>query len=229
MTAPDPTRLLFGPYRTPRCKVGKKLTCEVRGDVEVKAISDGRIPWPMTRRGRSRLTMIVCGGLAEAVRRESVAAVCHWWGVGVTTVWKWRKALGVEQYNEGTSRLQAAYTPVRLTPEVRAKAQAAAHTPEANVKKAAAKLGKPPHPATLAALERYRGKPSTEESRRKNSEAHKRLGTRPPAARPAWSEADEALLGAMDDAEVARRTGRTVNAVSIRRHRLGIPHYNRNS
>src|SRR5436305_839267 len=41
---PDPTRLLFGPYRTPRTRIGKKLFCEKRRWVEVRRMSDGPIP-----------------------------------------------------------------------------------------------------------------------------------------------------------------------------------------
>ena len=46
--------------------------------------------------------MILCGGLAEAVRCESVSAVAAHWGVAKETVWRWRKALGVPFFNEGT-------------------------------------------------------------------------------------------------------------------------------
>ena len=35
----------------------------------------------------------MCGGLAEAVRRESNAAVCHWFGVSPVVVTGWRRAL----------------------------------------------------------------------------------------------------------------------------------------
>ena len=40
---------------------------------------------------------------------------------------------------------------------------------------------------------------------------------------PWWKTEDIALLGTMDDAEVARRTGRTLEAVRSKRERLGIP------
>jgi hypothetical protein len=51
---------------------------------------------------------VVYGPLAEAIRRESNQAVCHWWGVTPQTVTKWRKALGVD-HTEGTSRLRSEY------------------------------------------------------------------------------------------------------------------------
>ena len=43
------------------------------------------------------------------------------------------------------------------------------------------------------------------------------------AENPAWSPVDLALLGTMPDDEVARLTGKTHNAVRIRREKLGIP------
>ncbi len=38
-----------------------------------------------------------------------------------------------------------------------------------------------------------------------------------------WTPDDIALLGTLPDTEVARRTGRTVNAVRLKREELGIP------
>jgi hypothetical protein len=38
-----------------------------------------------------------------------------------------------------------------------------------------------------------------------------------------WAAEELALLGALPDAEVARRTGRTRNAVALKRHDLGRP------
>jgi hypothetical protein len=40
---------------------------------------------------------------------------------------------------------------------------------------------------------------------------------------PWWSQDQLALLGKLPDDEVARRTGRSCNAVRVRRDRLGIP------
>src|SRR6185295_16487749 len=105
----DRVKLLFGPYRMPRCRVGGFLKCSVRGRVRVYGIHEGPIQWPYTVRriGGGRPMLIVCGDLARAVRRESEIAVAHWWGVSQTTVWKWRKELGVEATNKGTSALRS--------------------------------------------------------------------------------------------------------------------------
>jgi hypothetical protein len=203
----DRYKLLHGPYRMPRCRIGGRLFCEERGWVTVKRISDGKIPWPQTVVRRSR-AFILCGGLVKAVRRESAIAVCHWWGVTPQTVSKWRKALGVPQVNEGTARLYRDYAPERLTEEIRKRALAAANGPEANAKKAAFRLGKPAHPRARAALARYWGQSPSAETRRKMSEAHRRRGTRPPKAGQAWMPDEEQLLGRLPDREVAERIGR---------------------
>jgi hypothetical protein len=46
--------------------------------------------------------------LARAVCLESSLSLQHWFGVSEFTVWKWRKALGVERFNEGSTRLRQA-------------------------------------------------------------------------------------------------------------------------
>ena len=101
-------RLLAGPYRMPKCKIGGWLTCRIRGRVRVVAISDGLIQWPMAQqKNGGNKTLIVCGDLAKAIGRESAQAVAHWWGVSPQTVSLWRKALGVEQNNKGTRKLRS--------------------------------------------------------------------------------------------------------------------------
>ena len=102
-------RLLHGPYLAPKCKVGGWLTCRVRGRVKVAAFSAAKVQWPMAQRpvGGGKRFLIVCGDLAKAIRLESTTAIQHWWGVKHHTVWTWRKALGVEQNNDGTRRLRS--------------------------------------------------------------------------------------------------------------------------
>jgi hypothetical protein len=100
MTIP-PT--LIDSYETPHFRYGDSAFCEFRGEVIITGLSPAPIPWPIAKRpgGRGR-TLVISAGLAAAVRRESAAAVCHYWGVTPQTVTKWRKALGVGQYTEGT-------------------------------------------------------------------------------------------------------------------------------
>jgi len=217
-------KLLFGPYQMPRCRLGKKLFCEIRGWVPVKRISNGRIPWPLTIVGRNR-AFIICGDLAKALRRESNIAICHHWGVTPQTVTVWRKALDVPVATEGTSRLFR-LTAERMPAEVRARAIKAANTPEANAKKKVW-LGKRRPPKFIEALRKANtGRRLSIEIRRKMSEAHKRRGTWPPTAGRPWTKREVAMLGTAPDEEIARRIKRTVIAVMGWRQRLKIRKYN---
>ena len=91
------TRLRFGPYRPPKRKRGGYLFCAIRGKVKPYAWSHGLIPWPLVRSGG----FIFCGDLETAIRRESVAAVAHWWGVRQETVSCWRRLLEVPRMTAG--------------------------------------------------------------------------------------------------------------------------------
>jgi hypothetical protein len=48
--------------------------------------------------------------LARAVRHESAAAIGYWFEVDITTVTKWRKAIGVPEWNLGTKKFWGAGT-----------------------------------------------------------------------------------------------------------------------
>src|SRR5689334_7118460 len=117
----DRYKLLFGPYRPPRCRVGGWLKCAVRGKVRVVGISDAPVMWPQCKAGK-HLVPIVCGSLVRAVKRESVIAVAYHWGISAQTAVLWRKALGVaHRQNEGTHQLRVRSSPEVLTNYVREK------------------------------------------------------------------------------------------------------------
>lgn len=104
----DHVKLLHGPYRMPRCRIGSKLRCKVRGLVTVVGFSRGPVPWPMTHSGKpasGRPVFILCGDLLKAIRRESSKAIQQWLGVGPIVVARWRRVLGVPWRNPGTARL----------------------------------------------------------------------------------------------------------------------------
>lgn len=123
---------LLGTYRTPRVRLGEVIPCEARDcDLVVVEITNARIPWPVGRRkGQAGKSLIVFGELAEAVRRESNQAVCHWFGITTQTVSKWRKAFGIIQTNPGTHRLRADYCDEPWAKRARKKGQAKAQDPE---------------------------------------------------------------------------------------------------
>src|SRR5688500_13188151 len=68
-------------------------------------MTDGQIAWPLGvgAKGGSK-SLVVYGGLVRAVRRESVYAIFHWFGVHSWTVGKWRNALGVPERSFGTRK-----------------------------------------------------------------------------------------------------------------------------
>jgi hypothetical protein len=221
----DRFKLLHGPYRTPRFRYGARVFCEVRGEVVICGLTDARIPWPVGKKGRAR-SLVVNGGLAKAVLRESATAVCHWWGVTAQTLSVWRKALGVVGTNEGTRRLRGINAAEVLTEEVVAKGRAASHAPEVEARRSATLMGRPMNPKVRAIFDRARRQPHSLETRKKMSETHRRIGTRPRHDVPPWTPEQDALLGTLPDAEVAVMIRRTELAVLTRRCRLRIPCYN---
>ena len=44
----DHFKLIGGPYRMPKCKVGRLLRCALRGTVRVRGIHETPIRWPYT-------------------------------------------------------------------------------------------------------------------------------------------------------------------------------------
>ena len=44
MTERDRFKLSFGPYRTPRFEYGDIVFCEMRGEVKIVGLTNGRIP-----------------------------------------------------------------------------------------------------------------------------------------------------------------------------------------
>jgi hypothetical protein len=104
-------KLHFGPYAAPKYRLGMMVRCQIRGKVQVYATSDGCIPWPISKAGqRGAKMLVIYGGLAQAIRRESVQAVAYWWGVTPQTVTKWRRLLGIRNNPEGTTRLRRRYS-----------------------------------------------------------------------------------------------------------------------
>jgi hypothetical protein len=106
----DRVKLLFGPYRAPHLRRGDRATC-LNHDAVVLITSwtSARISWPLCRPvdcRRGQPTILLNETLAQAVRRESAAAIRYHWGVSAVVVWRWRKLLGVSRTNnEGSSRL----------------------------------------------------------------------------------------------------------------------------
>jgi hypothetical protein len=157
----ESARLLYGPYSPPVCRVGGMLECEALGrEVIVGGMHDSPIPWPY-RRKKGRHSLILCGDLVRAVRVESEKAVVHHWGVSPTTVYLWRKALGVGKWTEGTTRLIL---------ESIERGRKASRSPESRAKMSQAKAGKPISSKLRAAALEAAKRPKSDAWKRAKSE-----------------------------------------------------------
>ena len=215
--------LHFGPYHAPPFDYGDAVMDEVRSEVTVVKLSDAKILWPIgkLRQGRS---LIVYGGLAAAIRQESNQAVCHWWGITPQTVTEWRKALNVEPVNAGSRELFVQYGREERSLDALPNARVAASLPEARRKLAEARRGKPQPNSVIEALRRANlGRKATEETRRKQSEAQRARATSSPRPRRGWAEYEDSLCRTLAPGAVATLTGRSLHAVYLRCHRLGLP------
>ena len=66
-------RLHFGPYATPRFRIGQRVEDARRGLVRIVGLSDGRIQWPIGF-GPGGLSLVLYRDLARAVKRETAAS-----------------------------------------------------------------------------------------------------------------------------------------------------------
>ncbi len=216
-------KLHFGPFRTPRFRMGAVVEDAVRGPVKIVKLTDAPIPWPIGKTSDGRLALVVYGALAKAVRQESGVAVCHWWG----TIWyyvnKWRRALDVPSSTEGTHRLRSAMTKTPQFRRIQKKAWALLGTPERRAAQSLRQTGiKMSEEARRNNSLAHMGLRPTRKSRRKMSESHKRRGTWPAAAGRPWSEEELALLRSLPPKEVVKRTDRTYSAVTSMRVMLSL-------
>jgi hypothetical protein len=99
--------LLHGPYVPPTLRRGDRTICLYRdADVVITTWSDGRISWPRCRQVgvKGGNGLLVTDELVRAIRVESSLALQHWFGAGIVTIWRWRKAFGVTQWGTEGSR-----------------------------------------------------------------------------------------------------------------------------
>ncbi len=217
----DKVKLLYGPYQSPRTRIGKKLFCEIRGTVRVVVFHDGPIPWPKANLpGRP---IILMGDLVRAVKKESALAVMHHFGVTHGVVGKWRRALGVERQNEGSHVLARAIANSRTDDRLE-RARRNSKKPAALAKMSKTLKGRIQPPATLQAAWEAAKRPRSEQWKEKMAAYWRRRGHPPCHPESSfWTPEEHALLGTATDAEVARITKRTWSAVSSRRLKYGIP------
>ena len=171
----DRFQLRFGPYRTPRYRLGQVVNCSARGQVTIVGTSRGKIPWPVGKTHRAK-SLVLFNDLERAVRREAAIAIMHWWGVCPSAVNKWRHALGIAGTNiEGSSALRRAHFAEPWAEKTRQKAWSKARDPVRCEKISASKRGIPRPPGVREVLRQANlGKKRSDETRRKMREAHER-------------------------------------------------------
>ena len=171
--------------------------------------------------------MLVTEELARAVRTESAAAVCYWWGVTPGVVWRWRKALGVTRWGtEGSQRLRQELSergadatrgrrpsPETLRKRVQTRRQQGYLPPD----RWAEDGWKPEEVALLGTL------PDEEVARRLGcsisavSQKRRRQGILNRPRPTGWTAAEDEAVRTLTPAEAAAATGRTLPAVYARR------------
>ena len=213
---------LLGTYPTPLFAYGSVVQCEWRGEVEITGLTSARIPWPVgKRRGERGKTHVLYADLVTALKRESLSAVCYWWGVTPQTVTKWRWELGVGAMTEGTVKLKSTSAKEsEAFAEARKRAHAKNSDPERRRRIAASKRGVPRPDHVIEAMRKGRtGKPQSAEARKRMSDAHA-VRVRVPGRE--WSRDEDALLGEFPDEVVAVKVRRSAVAVRSRRSKLKV-------
>lgn len=214
------TVLRFGPYKTPKFEYGDIVQDSIRGEVRIVGLTDAKIPWPIGRHSRGTGSWVMFGDLEKAVRNEANCAVCHWWGITPQTVTKWRKALGVEQFNAGTRSMKAdLITPTRREAMLKGR-QPTYSDPERNEKIRQARMGKPRPKKAIEAMRRAQlgRKPSEQLLRRQQAARERRF----PMSYAPWTPEHDEIVRTESIKEAARLTGRPKSRIERRRNELGI-------
>lgn len=217
-------KLHFGPYKTPRFKYGDIVCDESRGDVKIVGLTDAPIPWPIGARGpKGMKTIVLYKGLVRAVRMESITAVRHWWGVTHTPVYRWRKALGVGRFNDGTLRLHAAHAKLPAVRRALAMGHDHVRDPGRMAKIIAYHAGRPkPAHVRKTLLKARKGKKLSREYRKKITQGLLRWSRGSRGTRKPWTASEDDLLLKLPVRELIKRTGRTRRAIRLRRKELWV-------
>ena len=189
-----PRTPFIGTYTAPAVRRGERVTCLYRdADCVVTSWSNGHISWPRVR------ALETVGGSGLWVNEELAKAIRT---ESATALRCW---FGVGVKAVWLWRKAFGVGGHATTPGSRNAIRAAA------VKGAAA----------------IKAKDWTDEELDRMAEAAKRRGTRPPQrwtpARGGWTAAQVKLLGTDHDEVIAKRIGRTTEAVRVKRVRFGIP------
>ncbi|MCI0748788.1 MAG: hypothetical protein L0Y58_25560 [Verrucomicrobia subdivision 3 bacterium] len=207
-------RLLYGPYEPPLVK-GGFLVDAVRGKVRFGTFTNALIPWPKSKRqGKhgSGGSIVLCGDLLWALKKESIPAISHHWGVSRATVGNWRRAL---ELSTRAKRTPGAQRLVDLAVEL-------AKLPESRKKISEAARGRVLSPARKARL--FAGiRKGWRERFLARRAAYRRTGRFPKATKSdPWIPEEEKLLPKLTTAELVQVLGRTFQSIQTRRLFLNI-------
>jgi hypothetical protein len=191
---PDKFRLLHGPYAPPALRKGDRTVCLYRNaDVVVTAWSDGRISWPRCRAIGRR------GGSGLLACEELARAIRS-------------ESAATLEYWWGVSNSTVELWRAALGVEGRDGTEGSRRLIQAAAEKGAAAM---------------QAREFTERERRASRWRARKLNLRQyletARRKSAWPEEHLALLGTMPDDELARRLGKSENAVRLQRERQGIP------
>jgi hypothetical protein len=195
-------KLHFGPYRTPRFKVGSVVQDKVRGRVKIIGVSNGRIPWPVAMNWTKRVP-IVYGGLAKALRLETLQAVAYWWGGSAERFRVLRRKLGIPMYTAGMALSRKRHAQTRTFRRMQRKAWANAGSPKRRQANSNGQF------ARYRRMSKSRASPGTVNKALHEDGLFRR-----------WTAKELALLPRLSVQEIAERTGRTRHAVYQRRKKL---------
>jgi hypothetical protein len=194
MTDAERVKLLFGPYNAPPLKRGDRVSCLFRDcEVIVTGWSDAPIPWPRCRAADS-------GGPGSGllVDEELARAVRHEAALAIAHWWA-VSASAVKRWRRALG--------------VGRKDNKGSH----RLIRASAAMG-----AEWSKAHEWTGE-ERERCRKLNAENGLAANLITGYHGPLWAPEDIALLGTAADAEVAKRIGRTVDAVRQKREELGLP------
>lgn len=199
----------------PRCKIGKILTCVIRGDTIVTRLRETpHGVWPVGRSvvaiGPGGHHMIVTPELADAIGRESSIGIMRMLGVGKSLVTTWRRELGIAQHNAGTLRLKAEETG---TPETLAAYNTTNH-PALWSDDDLALLGTDSDAAIAVEI----GKTQQAVAAMRRRRGIKAIRTY--STRQVWCDNDDAIVSNNNNATAAQILKRTVDQIKWRRSTL---------
>jgi hypothetical protein len=194
MTDRDRIKLLFGPYRPPALRRGDRAVCLYKDSlVVVTAWTDAPIPWPRCRPLEGH-----GGGSGLLVDEELARAVRHESAAAIKFWW------GVGDYAVWSWRKALGVS--RTNNEGSWRLISAAFNAGAE-----------------AVAEREWTPEELEAKRQRAKEMNLPQYMRKAQREDRWTEEEMALLGTMLDEEVARKIKRTVQAVRLKRVKLGFP------